>query len=141
MKRRINKPEEIVELVYELAKEKGVTINSIEQKAMVSQGLISRWKKVIPTLSTFMMVLEAMEGELFIEIDIPEEGKKIKNEIIEQNRIKPVLDVKMKEIMNGIIADNDMCELYYKKMLKNVKNQDEFIYNLVMFLWNLTSST
>lgn len=50
----------IFEQIQELAKEKNITIAELERQAKLSNGSISKWKTVMPNVTSLIAVAEAL---------------------------------------------------------------------------------
>ena len=51
----------LYEVIYQISKEKGISINQLEERAGLSTGSIYKWKTVSPTVKNLKKVAEVLE--------------------------------------------------------------------------------
>ena len=51
----------LYEVIYQISKEKGISINQIEERAGLSTGSIYKWNTVSPTVKNLKKVAEVLE--------------------------------------------------------------------------------
>ena len=51
----------LYEVIYQISKEKGISINLLEEKAGLSTGSIYKWNTVSPTVKNLKKVAEVLE--------------------------------------------------------------------------------
>lgn len=133
-KRTIKTVVEIIEYITEVAKEKNITISSLEDSAYISQGLISRWRKGNGNVSPSMLNLISIFDSLGIEmtLELKDDTSKLKDDKSNEKCPKFLDHV-------DVIFDSELLEQKIKEKLNyELEGDTAKLLKEVLFSDNIT---
>jgi transcriptional regulator with XRE-family HTH domain len=139
MKRRIKGTLDLIDVIKEIKREKNILYTEITEKANLSEGLISRWKRIKggPNFENVVSVLDIIGANLYVDT-CPEEM--LQNNSVSNRQIELI------EAINSYLESNNKDANENLEKIVKILTNNNFSYNellgvFLLFLLKLKQPT
>lgn len=122
MKRRIKGTLDLIDVIKEIKREKNILYTEITEKANLSEGLISRWKRIKggPNFENVVSVLDIIGANLYVDT-CPEEM--LQNNSVSNRQIELI------EAINSYLESNNKDANENLEKIVKILTNNNFSYN------------
>lgn len=122
MKRRIKGTLDLIDVIKEIKREKNIRYTEITEKANLSEGLISRWKRVKegPNFENVVSVLDIIGANLYVDTG-PEE-------MLQSNSVSN-RQIELIETINSYLESNNKDANEDLEKIVTIATSSNFSYN------------